>query len=356
MPLNIKIANPSDKQRWDQYVLKHPNGIAYQLFAWKEAVEQAYGFRGVYLIAQNNNRVVGILPLIHVKLPFLPGNLVSLPYCDAGGPLADSSDIEKQLLLKALDILKAAGIKTLTIRSIQKFADIDPGLTKNKEKARMILELPESSDALLSSLKAKVRSQVKKPMKDGLSFQSGGLEFLNEFYPLFSENMRDLGSPVHSKKWLKSVLSAYKNRSQLFIVKTPDQTPAAGGILLCHPKIISVPWASSLRRFNRWNPNMLLYWAFLKFASDNHYPAFDFGRSTPGEGTFRFKKQWGAIPKSLHWADFKIGVTSEPVPVSSFKKTADNGKAREVAEQVLQKLPLPISKVLGSTTRKYISL
>jgi hypothetical protein len=28
---------------------------------------------------------------------------------------------------------------------------------------------------------------------------------------------------------------------------------------------------------------------------------FDFGRSTPGEGTFKFKEQWGAEPVPLHW-------------------------------------------------------
>ncbi|MFA5904036.1 MAG: hypothetical protein WC836_08850, partial [Desulfobacula sp.] len=123
-----------------------------------EAVERAYGFKRFYLMAENGNIISGILPLIRVNLPFTSGSLVSLPYCDAAGPLADS---------------------------------------------------PDNSEKLLASFKAKLRSQVKKPFKDGLSVRSGGVEMLNEFYPLFAENMRDLGSPVHSRNWIKQILCRF---------------------------------------------------------------------------------------------------------------------------------------------------
>jgi hypothetical protein len=126
-------------------------------------------------------------------------------------------------------------------------------------------------------------------------------------------------TPVHARAWIRQILHCFANRAVLFIVRMPDHTPAAGGILLCHPEMVSVPWASSLRRFNRRNPNMMLYWAFLKFPADNHYPMFDFGRSTPGEGTYSFKKQWGAAPSPLHWADFRPAPGSgnnllQPIP------------------------------------------
>ena len=39
---------------------------------------------------------------------------------------------------------------------------------------------------------------------------------------------------------------------------------------------------------------MLIYWNILKYACENGYRIFDFGRCTPEENTFRFKKQWGA--------------------------------------------------------------
>lgn len=377
-PLNIRTANTGDRNAWDAYVLNHPLGIAYQLFAWKDAVKRAYGFNAVYLIAEENHSIKGILPLICFHLPLKGTTLISLPYCDAGGPLADSVEIEKQLLLKALDVSRHSPKNNgmVTIRSTQSFAGIDPDLTLKRDKVRMVLDLPDSSISLLKSLKAKVRSQARKPERDGLTAQIGGKELLHLFYPLFAENMRDLGSPVHSRKWIQSIFQAYGNRAQLVLVRLPDKTPAAGGVLLCHDRTVSVPWASSLGRFNRWNPNMLLYWSFLKFASDNGYQTFDFGRSTPGEGTFRFKKQWGAEPFSLHWADFSglnvMGGDVEdgcesPMPVAKpFSPSSEStrstgpiepmGHLRRAGESFFVNLPISFSKAVGPLLRRNISL
>nr|NJM03672.1 peptidoglycan bridge formation glycyltransferase FemA/FemB family protein [Desulfobacula sp.] len=353
----ITLAGPSDKENWNAYVLNHPQGIAYQLFAWKEAVEKAYGFKGLYLMAGNGNKTSGILPLIRVNLPFASGSLVSLPYCDAGGPLADSPDIEHQLISEAFNLASTMGIRTVSLRATNPLAGYEPDTTLNRNKVRMLLRLPDNSEKLLASFKAKLRSQVKKPFKDGLSVRSGGVELLNEFYPLFAENMRDLGSPVHSRNWIKQILCRFKNRAILFIVKMPDQTLAAGGILLCHPHMVSVPWASSLRRFNSWNPNMMLYWAFLKFAADNRYPLFDFGRSTPDEGTFGFKKQWGANPTPLYWADFKTaGRCKHKLQPVVNTISPDVSEKRKLAESMIIKMPIPVSKAFGNMTRRYISL
>lgn len=343
----------------DQYVLQHPRGLAYHLSAWEQAVEAAYGFKCYRLTAFNGNRISGVLPLVRIRLPMMPGTLVSLPYCDAAGPLADTPQIEHQLISDAQHFARTMGIKSLSIRSSDPMAGISPEITRNPNKVRMLLPLPNSAEKLLSSLKAKVRSQVKKPFKDGLHVKSGGLSLVDEFYPLFAENMRDLGSPVHARAWIRQILRCFGNRAVLFIVKLPDQTPAAGGILLCHPNMVSVPWASSLRRFNRWNPNMMLYWSFLKYAANNHYPLFDFGRSTPDEGTYSFKKQWGAVPSPLHWAYFNTldSLEAQAVqPVPALSVLPSGSAKRKLAASVIMKLPVSISKMVGTLTRKYIPL
>ncbi len=348
----IRPFAPKDADAWDHYVLNHPQGMLYHLLAWKTAVEKAYGFTACYLIAEKvyGGSIVGILPLIHHHIPFLKGELISLPFCDAAGSLADSVTIEKKLMHEALKIAKRKGINQLAIRCATPLGGIEKDSVLNNNKVRMLLKLPRDSATLMASFKAKLRSQVKKPLRDGLTSQIGGKELLRSFYPLFAENMRDLGSPVHSFQWLKAVFESFGNRAHLFLVRMPDNTPAAGGILLCHPNQVSVPWASSLRRFNRWNPNMLLYWAFLKFACDMGYPLFDFGRSTPGEGTFRFKMQWGATPAPLFW--FSV------VGKKAIKK-ASHGFNSELANDVgnfWSTFPVPVSRGLGPFLRQYINL
>ncbi|MBA3012823.1 MAG: GNAT family N-acetyltransferase [Proteobacteria bacterium] len=353
---NIHLAGPDDKNAWDHYVLRHPHGIAYQLYGFKQAIGAAYGFETVYFMAKIQNRVQGILPLVHVRLPGRPGMLVSLPYCDAGGLLADSAEIEIQLLHHGVAYSRERQIPRLCIRSVHSFAKIDSNLTHNPEKARMLLRLPPSSELLFSSLRAKVRSQVKKPIRDGLTFRIGGKELVSALYPVFCENMRDLGSLVHSQKWLQGILGAYKNRAHIGIVRMPDKRPVAAGIILCHPRVVSIPWASSLRRFNQFNPNMLLYWEFLKFTAANRYPVFDFGRSTPGEGSFHFKKQWGSEPQFLHWADFDTRQEmGTPVPLAKIS-SMPFASHRDILETLLSRTPVGVTTLLGRYARKFISL
>jgi CelD/BcsL family acetyltransferase involved in cellulose biosynthesis len=128
----------------------------------------------------------------------------------------------------------------------------------------------------------------------------------------------------------------------------PDGELAAAGIILLHKKIVSIPWASSLRKYNRQNPNMLLYWNFLSFAADHGFASFDFGRSTPGEGTYKFKQQWGAEPVALDWVDLLN-------PDTGLEKNG-NSKLRGHVEKIWQRLPVPLATAAGSMLRRYIDL
>jgi hypothetical protein len=167
--------------------------------------------------------------------------------------------------------------------------------------------------------------------------------------------MRDLGSPVHARLWLETILSAFGSFSRLIVVYTPQGRPAAAGLLLIHPRRVSIPWASSLRRYSRLNANMLLYWSCLAFAADNGYPQFDFGRSTPGEGTYRFKQQWGATPKSLYW--YEPLTEKKECSISNNKVTHGRPPAiRQFVASLWQRLPQSSTDWLGPKVRKYISL
>src|SRR5262249_10928622 len=53
--------------------------------------------------------------------------------------------------------------------------------------------------------------------------------------------------------------------------------------------------------FNPSCANMLMYWHLLERAVRRGQGVFDFGRSTKGSGTFKFKEQWGALPAPAEW-------------------------------------------------------
>ncbi len=70
--------------------------------------------------------------------------------------------------------------------------------------------------------------------------------------------------------------------------------PIAAGLTFRTGPMVEVPWASSIHDFNALCPNHLLYWSVIETAIADGCTTLDFGRSTPNEGTYKFKAQWGA--------------------------------------------------------------
>jgi len=359
MSIAIDIIQPSDTADWNAYVADHQHGSAYHHSAWGKGIQKTYGHQIYNLIAYDSSgTVIGVLPLVHIKHFLFGNNLFSLPFADLGGILADDADTEKALLTKATEIAAENNIPTIELRqaylldesvlsavSVYKYDNV---AAQKTAKVRMLLDLPDSSEQLMNSFKSKLRSQIRRPLKDGLTVKAGGAELLDDFYAVFAENMRDLASPVHSKSFIENLLNKLPENSRIFIIYKGD-TPLACSLTLGHGKTLSNPWASSLRKYSRMSPNMLLYWSMLEYACDNGFLVFDFGRSTPEEGTYKFKKQWGAKGQPLCWQVF----SSRP-EVSNSSPT-DKSKF-ELAMQVWKKLPVPVSKVLGPLIRKNIGL
>jgi FemAB-related protein (PEP-CTERM system-associated) len=343
----IRRIDDSERDAWDQYVLRNPRGTAYQLFSWGKSVQRAYRFRPAYWVAESAKGICGVMPLVEMKGLFGGGRIVSLPYCDSGGILADDDGVVQALYQEASrGALDHRG--SFVLRSTEELAFAGRNRTG---KVRMLLELPGDSERLLSGLKAKVRSQVRKPIRDGLSARMGGRELIPEFYRIFSRNMRDLGSPVHSREWFDAITVEYGDRARVAVVYTPAGEATAAGIALFHSATVSLPWASSLRSHNHLNANMLLYWTFLAYAADHGYRTFDFGRSSPGEGTWRFKQQWGAAPQPLYWYEISEGRNR-----SQGEARDGESAGRRIAAGVWRRLPECMANLLGPRIRKYISL
>jgi len=348
--IKVRIVTAQDRHAWHDYVDRCPDATPYCSMAWKDAVEQAYGHRPCYLLAEEGGVITGILPLFIFNIPFSGSSLVSLPFCDIGDILADNEKTRKALLRETIILAEKHKVKKIIIRSCQEHLienDIfDCHCNVETGKVRMLLQLPGSTKELWDGFKSKLRSQVRKAEKNGLIFRWGGLEDLSDFYDVFSRNMHALGSPVHSKTWIERVLVNYDKNARMGLV-FKDEQPIGCGIILCTESMVSIPWASTLRDYNRLSPNMMLYWNFLQYAADNGKKVFDFGRSTLNEGTYRFKKQWGAKPEQLFWYCLNS--------VHSQKKSSSNNN-RAHLEQLWQKMPLSLANVIGPKVRKYISL
>jgi len=203
------------------------------------------------------------------------------------------------------------------------------------------MQLPlQDEEPMWKSFSAKVRNQVRKAEKSGLAASAGGAAHLGDFYRVFARNMRDIGVPVWGRDFFEEIVRSFGERARLIVVRDEGGAPVGGALMLVHGETAHVPSASSLRSHFKLCPNHLLYWAALKEARRMGATLFDFGRSSPESGTWRFKKQWGshAVPCYWHYDLRKLEAPPE----------RNTGSPRlRLAVETWKRLPLPIANRLG---------
>ena len=294
--VTVSVASYGDRAAWDAFVLSRPEAVGYHEWAWRGIFERAFGHECIYLMARSGPTapVVGVLPLVLIKSFLFGKTLTSLPFVNFGGVLAESDDVARQLVDEGARLAGGHGASHLELRHIERrFADWP--CKQHKVTMRLPLET-----GMWERIDRKARNQVRKAEKSGLAAVRGGEELLTEFYTVFARNMRDLGTPVYDRRLFAEVLHTFPDRAHLIVVRL-GAVPVAAGFTFRTRGMIEIPWASSIRDFNNLCPNHLLYWRAIETAVVEGCEVFDFGRSTPGEGTFKFKEQWNAQPVPLHW-------------------------------------------------------
>ncbi len=329
-------SNASIAERWDRFVAASPGAWSAHRHGWQSVIEEAFGHQCHYLVEREEDGVIaGVLPLAHVSSRLFGSYLVSMSCLNYGGVLARSQEVEQELLSRAVNLASDLGASHFELRETKP----RDGWPSRTDKVAMELALPDSHEALLKNVGAKVRSQIKRPLREGANVVQGGAELLDEFYAVFSRNMRDLGTPVYAKRFFALVLEAFPADSRIFVVRVGGK-PAAAGLVMGFRKRLEIPWASSLREYNRIGVNMLLYSEVLRYAIEAGYEIFDFGRSSKDAGTYRFKAQWGAEPRQLYWNYWLAPGTEMP------GLTPSNPKF-QFAIRMWQKLPVPVANLLG---------
>jgi len=293
----LVVSATDNASEWDANVASHRHATAYHQWGWRVVFREAFGHPSHYLIARRNGRVTGGLPLVEFRSRLFGAFAVSLPFVNYGGVVADDDETAAALVADAVSWARARGLSHVELRHLSVKAAPWPA---KRHKVAMWLTLERTEPAAWTALDRKVRNQVRKAEKGGLATEMGGVERLDEFYRVFAHNMRDLGTPVYSRRFFASILRAFPGSARVFVVQL-GRIPVAASITIRWRDTIEVPWASSLRAHSDKSPNMLLYWTMLKAAIEEGATRFDFGRSTPNEGTFQFKRQWGATPQPLVW-------------------------------------------------------
>ncbi len=212
--VEVSVAGKVEGSAWDAYVSSREDASGYHQWCWRGLFERVFGHETIYLVARRASvaadlvlpasvapasgpAIVGILPLVSFNSLLFGKFLVSLPFVNYGGVLADDEAAARALVDAARREADRRGATSVELRHTRRmFAD----LHVKQHKVAMTLALPADAEAAWKGFDNKVRNQIRKAEKSGFETVVGGAELAGDFYAVFARNMRDLGTPVYSRR------------------------------------------------------------------------------------------------------------------------------------------------------------
>ena len=325
---------------WDAFAAAQRGFTHFHRHAWGPLMQRVFGHEHIALVAHDGGRIEGVLPLVRVRSVVFGHFLVSMPFLNYGGPLGSLAAV-RALTDKAVALARRDRVKLLEFRSR---VPLDIDIPVSHRKLTVVLDLAATPDATFKRFDAKLRSQVRRPQKDGVAVRFGATE-VGPFFGVFASHMRDLGTPTQPERLFQEISATFPDDA-LFACAYYNDRPVAAGCGFRFGSEFEMTWASSLREFNRQSPNMLLYWAFMERAIADGITTFNFGRCTQGSGTHRFKMQWGGREEPLWWYD----QSSAP---GARTPSPDDG-AYSWGPRIWRHLPVPLATILGPRIVRYI--
>jgi len=178
---------------------------------------------------------------------------------------------------------------------------------------------------------------VRKGIKAGLQGEvDSGVE---RFYAVYAESLRNLGTPVFSRRYLEILQDVFGDACEVLMVLHQGQDVA--GVMSFYFRDQVLPYYGGSRPAARQlKGNDFMYWELMRRAAEKGVRLFDYGRSKVGTGSYSFKKNWGFEPEPLHYEYYLVGADQVP------QLNPNNPKYRYFIE-LWKRLPLPLANALG---------
>lgn len=365
----VRSLQAHEHERWDAFVEACPEATFFHRAGWQTIVQQGFKHDCHFLYAQQDGRIVGVLPLAHVRSRLFGSSLVSLPFCVYGGiaganPAARLAlDAAAQALARRLgvghleyrwrelqdDVQGNAQDKTQNKTQDKVQDDAQDGAQKNTREsaaagwlhkplyATFRRPLQPDAEQNLLLIPRKQRAVVRKAMAAGL--HSTVEDDLAHFYPIYAASVHRLGTPVFARRHFALLRTVFGSACEILTVYHGRQAQAS--VLLFYFRDEVLPYyggGTPLARST--GANDFMYWEAMRRACARGYRLFDFGRSKLGTGAFDFKKNWGFTAQALPYAYRLVRAKALPEVNPLNPKYA-------LFIRLWRRLPLPLANLLG---------
>lgn len=340
--MKVDALTLEDSSKWDTFVANFPQGTFFHLSGWKRVLEKTFGYRPLYLKAQDNEEIRGILPLFIMKNLGFKNIISSIPFGVYGGLCADNTETSNMLLGTAKQITQKEEAQYLELKNIYPLND---NLATKDLYVTFIKELPKNKEDCLNQQPRKARAAARKGIDSGLRVETG-IHLLKECYGIYAISVRNLGTPVVPFALFRNLADEFKDKATVLSVKYKDKTIASVLTFLFKDTVIPF-YGGSLPQYRNLQPNNFMYLKLMEYGVENGYRLFDFGRSKIGTGSYKFKELQGFQPQPLYY-QYYLNKTKEIPNLSPVNPKFSLPIA------AWKRLPVWVTKLLGPIVVKHI--
>jgi FemAB-related protein (PEP-CTERM system-associated) len=286
----------SSFEAWDDYVDRHPHGSPFHLSAWKNVIEEVYGYTPMYLEVQRDGVIVGVLPLFLVTGLIVRKALISTPFAVYGGALADDAEAYAALGNAARELGQELEVQYVELRN--RSFEQTLGFSPINRYVAFTQNIDAGEEELLEAIPRKTRRMVRKSLSENFSVHIE-TENYRAFEEIYSRNLRRLGTPAFPRKHFEALMRHFQGSIDIREVRLGDRL-ASAVLTLYYRNWVLPYYGASDPALNAHAPNNFMYFDLMRWGGRNGFRFFDFGRSKRFvAGSYDFKSHWGMVEREL---------------------------------------------------------
>jgi FemAB-related protein (PEP-CTERM system-associated) len=331
------IVHPLDTQGeegWDAFVRAQASGTFFHLSAWRRVIERAFGHDCHYLYAKRGGVIGAVLPLVQVKSRLFANALISTPFCSYGGVAAADEDAAATLIDAAKELAGELKVDYLELRNVESGGRDWPG---KDLYVTFSMNINGDPDVDFKALPGKRRNMIRRGRRNGLVADATG--DIDSHYALYAEMVRNLGTPVYSRRYFHALKDQFGGDCEILQVKRDDKLISSMMTFFFRDQML-VYYGGGTREARGLAANDFLYWSLIERAAERGVELVDFGRSKRGSGSFRFKELWGWNQTQLHYEYPLVNVSQMP------DLSPANPKYQPLIN-TWKRLPVPVTRLIG---------
>ena len=336
----VDLAEPGEAARIDGFVAKAGQGTPFHRPVWLKAVARGTGNAALALVLEAGGDLIGYLPLSQIHSPIFGRLLASSGFAVGGGVLLSPGVDATPLFAAVEELATRRACPSVELRGGVLPDERDGWAIKQDSHCGFVRPLAADDDAELLAIPRKQRAEVRRSLTFDLNVTVGREQADRDaHYAVYSESVRNLGTPVFPRKLFEAVLDGFGEDADILTVWEASR-PVASVLSLYFDGAVMPYWGGGTWDARRLRANDRMYYELMRHARARGCTAFDFGRSKTRSGAYDFKRNWGFEPAPLSY-----GVWTAP---GADKRDADPNSAahaRQIA--IWRKLPLPVANLLG---------